>query len=442
MIAPILPMNPRFALDASLENPARIAVIGVGGGGGNAINNMILQGLSGVHFIAINTDKQDLDRSNASTRIQIGKRLTGGKGAGARSIIGAEAVEENRSEIEEAIRDFDMVFITAGMGGGTGTGGAPVVAEIAHKLGILTVGVVTKPFVMESQKRMNSAEEGINRMREFVDTLVVIPNENLLKVASESTPLIEAFRMADNVLYNATRGISDLITQHGLINLDFADVRTTMKDKGLALVGTAEASGENRAEKAVLEAISSPLLGGRSISGATNVLVNITGDSSLGMHEFNRATTILNTEAGPGVEIIMGCIIDPAMGDSLRITVVVTGFDKAQDKAKLVPPPSAPAATPPQSKGPQVIRMPSTTPPTLPPTPMGRVEDSSKSGYTLREDPKAARRPQIDAPTPPVPTQPTSSPRVIRLSPDVSSRSDRPSRRDDTLPAFLRKQLD
>lgn len=440
MSDPILPMNPRFSLDATPESPARIAVIGVGGGGGNAINNMILQGLSDVHFIAVNTDKQDLDRSNAPTRIQVGKRLTKGLGAGARAIIGAEAVEENRSEIEEAIRDFDMVFITAGMGGGTGTGGAPVVAEIAHKLGILTVGVVTKPFTFESAKRMSTADDGINRMREFVDTLVVVPNDKLLDITAENTSLIEAFRMADDVLYNATRGISDLITQHGLINLDFSDVRTTMKEKGLALVGTAEASGDNRAEKAVLEAISSPLLGGRSISGATNVLVNITGNTSLGIHETTRATSILNNEAGPGVEIIMGCIIDPNMGDTLRVTVVATGFDKAQDRPKLITPPTSTVPPPTPVKGPQLIRKPSVQPTIVPPASPPRSDDASKPGL----DPKGVRRPTIEAPPPPAPVMPTSQPRVIRLntSQDVPPRVDRPSLRDNATPAFLRKQLD
>lgn len=434
-------MNPRFSLDATPESPARIAVIGVGGGGGNAINNMIQQGLSDVHFIAVNTDKQDLDRSSAPTRIQIGKRLTKGLGAGARSIIGAEAVEENRTEVEDAIRDFDMVFITAGMGGGTGTGGAPVVAEIAHKLGILTVGVVTKPFTYESAKRMKTAEDGINRMREFVDTLVVIPNDRLLDIAGEETSLIEAFRMADDVLYNATRGISDLITQHGLINLDFSDVRTTMKDGGLALVGTAEATGDNRAEKAVLDAISSPLLGGLPISGARNVLVNITANSSIGLHETNRASSILYNEAGENVEIIMGCIIDESMGDRIRMTVVATGFDRGQDRPKLISTPTAsPTPTPP--KGPQVIRKPPVVPNSGPSAPSGRVDEPPKNSYPAKDDPKAVRRISVDAPQPPVPVLPTSTPRVIRLTPDVLPRNERPSRRDDPTPAFLRKQLD
>jgi len=432
-------MTPRFALDTKPESPARIAVIGVGGGGGNAINNMIQQGLSDVHFIAVNTDKQDLDRSSAQTRIQIGKRLTKGLGAGARSIIGAEAVEENRNEVEEAIRDYDMVFITAGMGGGTGTGGAPVVAEIAHKLGILTVGVVTKPFTYESGRRMKTAEDGISRMREFVDTLVVIPNDRLLDIAGENTSLIQAFRMADDVLYNATRGISDLITQHGLINLDFSDVRTTMKDGGLALVGTAEASGDNRAEKAVLDAISSPLLGGLPISGARNVLVNITGSSSIGLHETNRASSILYNEAGENVEIIMGCIIDESMGDNIRMTVVATGFDRGQDKPRLVSAPSV-ASVP----SPQVVRRTSVTQGVGTPALPSRVEEpGSKQPYIGREDAaKTVRRPVVETPPPPVPVLPTSAPRVIRLTPDVMPRNDRPSRRDDPMPAFLRKQLD
>ncbi len=241
---------------------------------------------------------------------------------------GAESLEESREEIEQLIRGYEMIFITAGMGGGTGTGGAPVVCAIARKLGILTVAIVTKPFDCEGRRRMDSAMGGIELLREQVDTLIIIPNERLLDIAEPNTSMIEAFAKADEVLYNATRGISDLITVHGLINLDFADVETTMKNGGTALMGAATASGENRAERAAIEAISSPLLDGVAIAGARNALVNITAGSNLGIHEATTATSIIQREAGDDVEVIFGTVIDEAMGDSLRVTVIATGFDK------------------------------------------------------------------------------------------------------------------
>ncbi|MFB6272267.1 MAG: cell division protein FtsZ, partial [Salinibacter sp.] len=267
----------KFSFDDAANEEAKICVVGVGGGGGNAINNMVQKGIHGsVEFIAINTDAQALNENRAPQKIQAGQNLTSGLGAGARPSVGAEAIEESSNEIKQALDGYDMAFITAGMGGGTGTGGAPVVAALARSLDILTVAIVTKPFECEGQRRMNTALEGIELLRENVDTLIVIPNERLLDIADEDTSLIEAFEKADEVLYNATRGISDLITVHGLINLDFADVQTTMEDGGTALMGAATATGENRSEKAAVQAISSPLLDGLSIAGATNVLVNIT----------------------------------------------------------------------------------------------------------------------------------------------------------------------
>lgn len=322
----------RFSFDDAANEEAKICVVGVGGGGGNAINNMVRKGIHGsVEFVAINTDAQALAENQAPQKIQAGRTLTKGLGAGARPGIGAEAIDENSNEIEQAVQGYDMVFITAGMGGGTGTGGAPVVASIARNLDILTVAIVTKPFDCEGARRMRTAKEGIQHLRENVDTLIVIPNERLLDIADENTSLIEAFGKADEVLYNATRGISDLITVHGLINLDFADVQTTMKNGGTALMGSATATGENRAQKAATEAISSPLLDGLSITGARNVLVNITSGQSLGIREATTATKVIQQEAGDDVEVIFGTVIDDEMDDQLRVTVIATGFDSEDD---------------------------------------------------------------------------------------------------------------
>ena len=321
-------ISSRFTFEDDSGDGPKLAVIGVGGGGGNAINNMVDKGINGVEFISINTDKQALDVNQANYKIQAGRHLTKGLGAGARPVKGAEALEESREEIEELIKEYEMIFITAGMGGGTGTGGAPVVAAIARKMGILTVAIVTKPFECEGKRRMDSAMGGVELLREQVDTLIIIPNERLLDIAEPDTSMIEAFSKADEVLYNATRGISDLITVHGLINLDFADVETTMKNGGTALMGAATASGENRAERAAIEAISSPLLDGVSIAGARNALVNITAGANLGIHEATTATSIIQREAGDDVEVIFGTVIDPEMGENLRVTVIATGFDK------------------------------------------------------------------------------------------------------------------
>ncbi len=319
--------SPRFKFDEASSGEAKICVVGVGGGGGNAVNNMVDRGIQGVEFIAINTDAQALNVNTAPTKIQVGRGVTKGLGAGARPSMGAEAVQENFEQIEQAMEGFDMVFITAGMGGGTGTGGAPVVAAITKSLGILSVAIITKPFECEGRRRMKTAIEGIDRLREHVDTLIVIPNERLLDIAEDNTSLVEAFTKADEVLYNATRGISDLITVHGLINLDFADVKTTMQNGGTALMGAATASGDNRAEVAAIEAISSPLLDGLSIAGARNVLVNITAGKSLGIREATEATSIVQREAGEDVEVIFGTVIDDKLKDELRVTVIATGFD-------------------------------------------------------------------------------------------------------------------
>ena len=320
-------LNTRFSFDAEGQDNAKIKVIGVGGGGGNAINNMINKGLTSVEYVALNTDVQALKNSKADITIQVGSNLTGGLGAGARPEIGREAVEENRHEIDDAIEGADMIFVTAGMGGGTGTGGAPVVAGIAKRKGILTVSVVTTPFQCEGPKRMKYATEGITELKKNCDTVIVIPNERLLDISDDKTSLMEAFDMANQVLYNATRGISDLILMPGLINLDFADVRTTMLDGGAAIMGSAAASGEDRAEISAREAINSPLLDGVSIRGARSVLVNISAGPNLGMKETTTATGIIQQEAGEDAEIILGTVLDDNMDEELRITVIATGFD-------------------------------------------------------------------------------------------------------------------
>jgi cell division protein FtsZ len=322
----------KFSFDDSANEEAKICVVGVGGGGGNAINNMVEKGIRGnVEFIAVNTDSQALNENKAPQKIQAGSSLTSGLGAGARPNVGAEAIEESSNEIKQALEGYDMAFITAGMGGGTGTGGAPVVASIARDLDILTVAIVTKPFDCEGKRRMDTALEGIELLRDNVDTLIVIPNERLLDIADDDTSLIEAFEKADEVLYNATRGISDLITVHGLINLDFADVQTTMEDGGTALMGSATATGENRSEKAAIQAISSPLLDGLSIAGASNVLVNITSGPSLGIREATQATSVIQQEAGEDVEVIFGTVIEEDLEDKLRVTVIATGFDRDKE---------------------------------------------------------------------------------------------------------------
>lgn len=319
--------------DVDVQQFANIKVIGCGGGGNNAVNRMIREGLKNVEFISVNTDKQALMLSQASQKIQIGDKLTKGLGAGANPEIGNKAAEESKEEISQAIKGADMVFITAGMGGGTGTGAAPVIAEIAKSMGILTVGVVTKPFPFEGRKRMLHAEMGIKNLKERVDTLVTIPNERLLSIVDKKTTLMESFKYADDVLRQGVQGISDLITIPGLVNLDFADVRTIMIDKGLAHMGVGRGTGDNRAQEAAKQAISSPLLE-TSIVGATGVLLNITGGPDLGLLEINEAAEIVQDAADPDANIIFGAVIDENIKDEIRITVIATGFEteKVQHK--------------------------------------------------------------------------------------------------------------
>lgn len=315
--------------DVDMEQFAKIKVIGVGGGGNNAINRMIDHGVRGVDFIAFNTDKQALYSSKAEAKIQIGEKLTKGLGAGANPEIGERAAEENRNEIMEAMEGADMIFITAGMGGGTGTGAAPIVAEIAKELGILTVAVVTKPFTFEGRKRLKQADTGLENLREKVDTLVIIPNDKLLQMAEKKTPMSEAFQMADEVLRQGIQGISDLISVPNLINLDFSDVKTIMENKGIAHMGIGQANGDNRATEAAQLAIKSPLLE-TSIDGAKSVLLNITGGDDLGMLEVNEAAELIMQAVDKDANIIFGAGIDSSMNNEVKITVIATGFDDDQ----------------------------------------------------------------------------------------------------------------
>ena len=416
----------RFTFDDDAQDAALIRVIGVGGGGGNAVNNMLAKGIHGVEFVAVNTDAQALMANQAPAKIQVGRELTKGLGAGARPSVGAEAAQESHRDIEAALEGADMVFVAAGMGGGTGTGAAPVVAALAKQMGILTVAVVTKPFTAEGRKRSRMAEQGIEQLRETVDTLIIIPNERLLDVADETTTLVEAFEMADDVLYNATRGISELITVHGLINLDFADIRTTMLDGGTALMSSAIASGERRAERAAQEAISSPLLDGISIAGARNVLVNITAGIDLGVREATQATSVIQNEAGDEAEVIFGTVIDENLGDALRVTVIATGFDQsARAEAE-----------------PEAARRPSVTLGSTQGPPHYKGEDNLR----VLDEPAYERRQQSTA-------------ERLREDEEVSGRTDRPSnvrplpstdvprrerinKEDNEIPAFLRRMMD
>ena len=320
-------------LEEGLECGARIKVVGIGGGGGNAVNTMINAGLPGVEFIAANTDAQALRSNLSPIKVQLGEKITKGLGAGSNPGVGKKAAEEDMELIREHLNGADMVFITAGMGGGTGTGGAPVVARLAKELGALTMGVVTKPFLFEGKKRMKQAEEGMRELKDSVDTLIAIPNQRLLSIAGRNMPILETFKKADDVLLQAVRGISDLITVHGLINLDFADVRTIMSEMGMAMMGAAVSAGENRAVEAAQHAISSPLLEDVSIKGARGVLINITGGPTLSLHEVNEAATLVQEEADDDANIIFGAVIDEQMGDEVRITVIATGFG-SQDRER------------------------------------------------------------------------------------------------------------
>ena len=321
-----------FGLETGPENVVNIKVVGVGGGGNNVVNRMVRSGAQGVDFVAVNTDKQALNASSANYKIQIGEKLTGGKGAGSNPDVGRKAAEESRNQMAKALESTDMVFITAGMGGGTGTGAAPVVAEIAREAGILTVGVVTKPFGFEGRRRMTQAEQGIEELRQKVDSLVIIPNERLKYATDQKITFANAFEIADDVLRQAVQSISDLIRDTGFINLDFADVTAIMKDAGLAHMGVGRAAGKGKAEEAARMAISSPLLE-TSINGAKGVLINVTGSMDIGLEEVEQAATLVQQAVHPDALTIFGATFDDTLDDEIRVTVIATGFDEEQQAA-------------------------------------------------------------------------------------------------------------
>jgi cell division protein FtsZ len=347
-----------FEIEELPTQSARMKVVGVGGGGGNAVNRMIEELLAGVQFISVNTDAQALGTSRSDLKVQIGKKLTRGLGAGARPEIGRQAIEENRDEVLEHLQGADLVFVTCGMGGGTGTGAAPIIAQMAKDIGALTVGIVTKPFLFEGRKRMKQAEMGITELRRNVDTMIVVPNERLLAVVGKGIPFQDALKKADEVLLNATRGIASLITSAGIINVDFADVRTVMQNGGAALMGTGAASGENRALEAAQQAIASPLLDNVSINGASGVLINILGGDDLTLGEATQISEIIHDAVGDDAQIIFGAGNDPKLSGEIRVTVIATGFDRAvtgepvvdRGVSQVLPfrrqPAPAPAATP------------------------------------------------------------------------------------------------
>lgn len=346
-----------------VDNFASIKVVGIGGGGGNAVNRMIEEGLGGVEFIAINTDAQALMLSKAKTRVRIGDKLTRGLGAGGSPEIGRKAAEESADELYEVLRGADMVFITAGMGGGTGTGGAPIVAQVAKELGALTIGVVTRPFTFEGARRIQTAEAGIEALKSQVDTLIVIPNDRLLDIVDKRATLQDAFRMADDVLRQGIQGISELITVPGLINVDFADVRTIMSEGGAALMAVGSASGDDRARKAAEDAISSKLLD-VTIDGARGILFNITGGPNMGMHEVSEAAAIIKETAHPEVNLIFGAAIDENMGDEIRITLIATGFEQTRVASRRPVQPQQRAARPAASaQRPAAVSRPEAVPP-------------------------------------------------------------------------------
>jgi cell division protein FtsZ len=327
-----------FELEENVEQLHKIKVIGVGGGGGNAVNTMIAAQLGGVEFIAANTDAQALKANNATTKVQLGGKLTRGLGAGANPEVGREAAMEDKERITELLQGADMVFIAAGLGGGTGTGAAPIIAKASKDVGALTVSVVTKPFTSEGKRRMRQAEEGVAALKEVVDSLIVIPNDRLLGLAGKNTPILEAFRPSDEVLRQAVQGISDLITGHGLINADFADVRAIMSERGMAMMGIGYAEGEKRACEAAQKAISSPLLEDIDISGAKGVLVNISGSSNMTMEEFDTVSGIIHEKVHEDANIIIGLAIDDSLGDSMKITCIATGFGSSFEPGERIDP--------------------------------------------------------------------------------------------------------
>jgi len=426
--------------DGMVESGASIKVIGIGGAGGNAVNRMIESGLSGVEFIAANTDAQVLNQSRCPRKLQLGMAITKGLGSGANPCVGRDSAEADEAMISESLQGADMVFVTAGMGGGTGTGAAPVVARIARAMGALTVAVVTKPFEFEGRRRMQLAEDGLKALRETVDTLIVIPNQRLLAIVDKNTPLRQAFHTADQVLHHATKGISDLITVPGLVNLDFADVKTVMAERGNALMGAGYSTGPNRAYEAAQSAVSSPLLDDVSISGAEALLVNVTGGESMTLHEINEAVSVVVDAAGHDANVIFGAVIDDTMGDALSITVIATGFGKSDAKARA----AAEAARP------MVGRMHVGT--------MPAAMQASPRIYEMEARPQASRPPVVVRPALEEDEELEETPEPVEAAP--AGANGRPSFRMQSgtarrpfggrvitrdnmdVPAFMRKQMD
>ena len=400
-----------FEFEESQSQNARMKVVGVGGGGGNAVNRMIEEHLEGVEFISVNTDAQALLNSKSDVKIQIGKKLTRGLGAGARPEIGKQAIDENREEVARAMHNADLVFVTCGMGGGTGTGAAPVLCELAREAGALTVGIVTKPFLFEGRKRMRQAELGIAEMRKNVDTMIVVPNERLLAVVGKGIPFQDALKKADEVLLHATQGISSLISVTGLVNVDFADVRTVMQEGGSALMGTGIGRGENRAIEAAQQAIASPLLDNVSVSGATGVLVNITGGADLTLGEVHQINEIIHDAVGEDAEIIFGAVHEPAMQGEIRVTVIATGFDRPQSQVTPSQPSTLITTPSPIVRGAPVI-------PLRPP----RGNGATRAPLEL---------PKRNTPT----TNPAVTPERDRSSPEQDLS-------DMEIPTFIRRQMD
>jgi cell division protein FtsZ len=396
-----------FELEEQPGQNARMKVVGVGGGGGNAVNRMIEEYLAGVQFISVNTDAQALAGSRSDVKVQIGKKLTRGLGAGARPEIGRQAIEENRDEVLEHLQGADLVFVTSGMGGGTGTGAAPIIAQIAKDIGALTVGIVTKPFLFEGRKRMKQAEMGITELRRNVDTMIVVPNERLLAVVGKGIPFQDALKKADEVLLNATRGIASLITSTGIINVDFADVRTVMQNGGAALMGTGIGRGENRAMEAAQQAISSPLLDNVSIQGASGVLINIIGGNDLTLGEATQISEIIHDAVGDEAQIIFGAGNDPRMEGEVRVTVIATGFDRAVTGEPVVE----------RGANPQVL-----------PFQQRRAGSGTAS---------APQPPQAASPAPRQAPQP-----FVRPAPTPVNRQQPADVADMEIPTFIRRQMD
>ena len=416
-----------FEFEDSGSQTARMKVVGVGGGGGNAVNRMIDEALEGVEFISMNTDAQALLNSKADVKIQIGKNLTRGLGAGARPDVGKQAIEENLDDARRALANADLVFVTCGMGGGTGTGAAPVVCQLAREAGALTVGIVTRPFLFEGRRRMKFAEEGIAEMRKHVDTMIIVPNERLLAVVGKGIPFHEALKKADEVLLHATQGISLLISETGMVNVDFADVRTIMQNGGSALMGTGVGRGENRATEAAQQAIASPLLDNVSIAGASGVLINITGGQDVTLGEVTLITEMVHAAAGDDAEIIFGAVTEPAMSNEIRVTVIATGFDRLLPQGVVQPAASPVAAISGAMAAP-------VAPPAAHPAPVaGATARGNPAVLPFPTGARSAAKP-VQAPRPAV----DGVPRPTRVPPmSVNQEVE-----DMEIPTFIRRQMD